>query len=145
MIRESAYFQSLQTALHGAALPYGYAVTVWSSGAALTGERGMPSKAEIFLFALGATSAYGGLMLLTSGTAGEAETPLSRSPRRIRAGLIHVAAIGGALAAAMLIARIQSSAAWLLATFGATLLYLGVTSVESARVERDEDAGSTEG
>ncbi len=44
---------------------------------------------------------------------------------------------------ALLIAQIQSSAAWFLATLAATLLYLGVSSVEVAAVERsDGDSAS---
>jgi len=136
MLRESAYFKALQTALHGAGLPYGYAVTVWSTGAALAGEHGMPSTIEIFLFAAGAAAAYGGLVLLTGETAGEAEKPLSRSPHLVRAGLVHLTAIGAAIATALLIGQIQSSAAWPLTTFAATLVYLGISSVEVATVER---------
>ncbi len=144
-IRESAYFRALQTALHGAGLPYGYAVTVWATGSALAGEHGPPTSAEIFLFAVGATSAYGGLVLLTGETGGEAKKPLSRSPHLIRAGPVHLAAIGAAIAAALLVAQIHSSAAWILATLAATLLYLGIASVEVAAVERgggDSASGS---
>ncbi len=136
MLRESAYLKALQTALHGAGLPYGYAVTVWSTGAALAREHGMPSVIEIFLFAAGATAAYGGLVLLTGETAGEAEKPLARSPHLVRAGLVHLTAIGAAITTALLVAEIQGSVAWLLATFAATLVYLAVSSVEVATVER---------
>ncbi|CAN5500752.1 hypothetical protein BH20ACT19_BH20ACT19_13940 [soil metagenome] len=145
MIRESAYFRALQTALHGAALPYGYAVTVWSTGSALAGGHGPPTTAEIFLFAVGATSAYGGLVLLTGETDGEAKKPLSRSPHPIRAGLVHLAAIGAAITAALLIAQIDSSAAWILATLVAALLYLGIASVEVATVERGGGASESGG
>lgn len=142
-MRESAYFRALQTALHGAGVPYGYAVTVWSSGAALAGEHGAPSTGEILLFALGATAAYGGLRLLTWETGGEAEKPLTRSPNLMRAGIVHLVSIGVAIAAALLAAQIPSSGAWALATFLATILYLGVSSVEVATVESDEDAASS--
>ena len=140
-MRESAYFRALQTALHGAGVPYGYAVTVWSTGAALAGEHGVPTTAEIFLFAAGATSAYGGLRLLTWETGGEAQTPLPRSPNLARAGVVHVVSIGAAIVAALLIARIPGSVAWLLAMLASTLLYLGVSSVEVATVESDDEEG----
>jgi len=145
VIRESAYFRALRTALHGAGLPYGYAVTVWGTGSALAGEHGVPTEAEIFLFALGATIAYGGLMFLTSETAGEAEKQLARSPHPVRAGLVHVTAIGAAITAALLIARIPGSAAWLVASLAATLLYLGASSVEVATVERGGGASASGG
>lgn len=141
--RESAYLRAIQTGLYGAGLPYGYAITVWAAGSALVGQHGKPTSAEIFLFAAGATSAYGGLTLLTERTGGEADTPLSRSPHPLRAGLVHLAAIGTAITAAMLVAQIRGSAAWFLATLAATLLYLCVSSVESAIVERGGSAAAS--
>jgi len=136
---KSAYMRALETAVQGAGLPYGYAITVWATGSALVGERGMPSVASIFLFAAGAAAAYGGLrLLLTWNMGGEAERPLTRSPKPIRAGVLHLAAIGLAIASATLIARIDSAAAWTLAPFAATLLYLGISSVEVALVEDDD-------
>jgi len=143
MIRDSAYFRALQTALYGAGLPYGYAITVWATGSALAGEHGPPTSAEIFLFAVGATTAYGGLMLLTGESGGEAKKPLSRSPHLVRAGVVHLVAIGAAITAALLVAQIQSSGAWFLATLVATLLYLALSSMEVAVVERDDGASAS--
>ena len=136
-MRESSYLQAIQTALHGTGLPYGYAITVWSTGSALTGQHGMASVVHIFLFAAGAVSAYGGLTFLTWETEGEAQKPLTRSPRRVRAGLLHVGAIAVAIAAAALAARIPGVVAWFLAPLSATLAYLAVSSVEVALVERE--------
>lgn len=133
---DSPYLRALETTVHGVGLPYGYAVTVWSTGAAVSGRHGMPSAGRIFLFAAGAVIAYGALRLLTWNTRDEAERPLTRSPHVVRAGAIHLAAIGLAIAAAVLVARIPSDAAWLLAPFAATLAYLGVSSVEIALLER---------
>ena len=53
-MRESVYLQAIQTALHGAGLPYGYAITVWATGAALAAEHGVASPVELYLFAAGA-------------------------------------------------------------------------------------------
>jgi hypothetical protein len=133
---DSPYFRALETALQGAGLPYGYAITVWCTGSVLTGERGMPSLVGIFLFAAGATVAYGGLrLLLSANMGGEADRPLTRSPNTIRAGAVHLAAIGLAITSALLVAKLGGGAAWALAPFAATLLYLGVSSIEVALVE----------
>ena len=140
MNRESSYFRALQTALHGVGVPYGYAVTVWATGASLAARHGVPGTGEILLFAVGATGAYGGLRLLTWETGEEADKPLPKSPNLFRAGIVHLAAIGVAIGAALLIARLESSAAWFLAMLVATLLYLGVSSVEVAAVEEEERA-----
>lgn len=133
---DSPYLRALKTAVHGAALPYGYAVTVWSTGAAVSGRHSMPSVANIFMFAAGATIAYGMLRLLTWNTDDEADKPLARSPHVLRAGMLHLAAIGLAVTAAVLVARVHGDAAWILAPFAATLAYLGGSSVEVALVER---------
>lgn len=137
-MRESPYLQAIQTALHGAGLPYGYAITVWATGSALTHEQGMASLGHIFLFAAGAVGAYGGLTFLVWETTGEAEKPLTRSPRRVRAGIVHVAAIALAIGSAAVIAKISSGVVWLLAPLAATLVYLGVSSVEVGLVEEKE-------
>ena len=138
-MRESTYLRALETALHGAGLPYGYAITVWSTGAVLIGGQGTPSVGHVFLFAAGAAAAYGIMRFLTKAAEGEAQAQLTRSPHLVRAGLIHVTAIGGAIGAAALVARIDSAAAWPLATFAATLLYLGVSSVEKALTELERE------
>ena len=143
MISGPAYLRALETALHGAGLPYGYAVTVWSTGAMVTGAHGVPSVGRVFLFAAGAAAAYGALRFSTKATEGEAETQLTRSPRLLRAGAIHLAAIGLAIGSAALIAQINSDVAWLLAPFAATVLYLGVSSVEKALLEREQGAGGS--
>jgi hypothetical protein len=141
-MRESSYFQAVQTALHGTGLPYGYAITVWSTGAAMAGQHGMPSLPEVYLFAGGAVAGYGGLTFLTWETEGEAETPLTRSPRRLRAGVVHVTAIALAIGAAALLARISSEVAWMLGPLAATLAYLAVSSVEVGLVEERGEASN---
>lgn len=45
--------------------------------------------------------------------------------------------MGLAIGSAALIARIASAVAWPLAAFAVTLLYLGVSSVETALLERE--------
>jgi len=139
-MRESVYLQAIQTALHGAGLPYGYAITVWATGAALAAEHGVASPVELYLFAAGAVGAYGGLTFLTWTTEGEAQQPLTRSPRRVRAGLLHVGAIALAITSAALISKIPHVVVWLVAPLVATLLYLTIPSVEVALVASQRDA-----
>lgn len=139
-MRESVYLQAIQTTLHGAGLPYGYAITVWATATVLAGEHGMPSLVDVYLFVAGAVAAYGGLLVLVWQTEGEAQRQLTRSPRRVRAGLLHMAGIFLAVTSAALIAEISSGVVWLLAPLVATLLYLGVPSVEVALVHGERDA-----
>ena len=132
----SPYVRALHTVVHGAGLPYAYALTVWSTGAMVANRHGMPSVGAVFLFAAGGTIAYGSLRLLTWNTADEADLPLTRSPNVLRAGALHLVAVGIALTAAALVARVHGDAAWLLAPLASTLAYLGISSVEISLVER---------
>ena len=54
---DNRYLSALATVLRGSALPYGYTITVWTSGMMLTHERGLPSVGEVFLFIVGAFQA----------------------------------------------------------------------------------------
>jgi hypothetical protein len=144
-MRESKYLQAIQTALHDAGLPYGYAITVWSTSAALVAEHGTPSLVEIYLFAVGAVAAYGSLTLLTWATQGEAQHSLTRSPNRVRAGLFHIGGIVLAITSAALIAKFSSAVVWLMAPLVATLVYLAVPSVEVALVESAREKSQQDG
>ena len=137
VVPDSRYLRALETALHGAGLPYGYSVMLWSTGAVTIGSRGKPSVGAVFLFAAGAATAYGLLRFLSRATEGEADAQLTRSPHLFRAGALHVAAIAAAIGSAALIAKIPSVVAWPLASLAGTLLYLGVSSLEIALLERE--------
>ena len=138
-MRNSPLLRAVETSVHGAGLPYGYAVTVWSTGAMLIGEHGKASPGHVFLFAGGAAAAYGTLKVLTWNTQKEADKPLTKSPRPVRAGLTHVCAIALAIAGALAVAQISGHPPWFLAPFASTLIYLSGSSVEVALVEDEED------
>lgn len=48
----------VENTLHGAGLPYGYTITVWSSGQVLVHTHGSPGIGYVFLLAAGAALAY---------------------------------------------------------------------------------------
>lgn len=137
------YRAGLDTALHGAGLPYGYTVTIWGSGQLLIHAHGTPGVGLILLFVTGAAAAYGLMKVASDGASAEPQLQLSGSAHLLRAGAIHLAAIGSALGAAALVAVISSEVAWALGGFAATAVYLGVSAVEMAIFEREEvdDAG----
>jgi hypothetical protein len=111
------------------AMPYGYTVSLWCTGALLIHSRGNPSVAEIALFAAGAVAAFGAL----------AAQARPRLPRKLRrpldpglVGALHWFAVGAAVGSAALIANIASWVDWPLASFAATGLYLIGASLEAA-------------
>jgi len=116
------------------AIPYGYTLTVWTSGAAIERAHGTPSVGDTFLFLVGAVAGFAVLGLLA-----RVERDPSLEPQRgdlIRTGLIQVIAVGLALGAAALVALIHSFAVWPLGGFAATLIYLAVAAFELAVATR---------
>lgn len=136
-MRNSPFLRAIETSVQGAGLPYGYAITVWSTGSVLVGEHGKASVLATFLFVAGAIVAYGALKVATWNTRKPAEKPLAKSPHPVRAGLMHIAAIGLAISAALAAAQVAGEPAWFLAPFASTLVYLSGSSVEVALVEDD--------
>jgi hypothetical protein len=130
----------MRSAVVGTALPYGYTVTIFSSGQAVTHAHGVPSVPEVLLFSTGAAAAYGFLRWGVRGVSGVARQ-LGESPRLVRAGALQLAAILAAILAAALLARLPEVPAWPAAAFAATLAYLGIVSVELALLEGVPPAG----
>jgi uncharacterized membrane protein len=116
------------------AAPYGYTITVWSTGALLIHFRHPPKVWEVFLFVAGAVGAFASLWLIGRGAIEEAR-PLGQGAARALAGVLDVFAISLAVGAAALIAMIPSWVAWPLAAFGATVLYMVAGSVQLALAE----------
>jgi hypothetical protein len=129
---------ALTTVLRGSAVPYGYALTVWATHGVLTNEHGNPDVWDVALFIVGAVGAF---TLLGAIAERLAPRPLQTGRGDlIRAGAVHVVAIGVAFAAAALIAMIPGAIAWALASFAATGLYLSIASAEILVAHRiDED------
>jgi hypothetical protein len=127
----------IESALYGAALPYGYTVTVWSSGQLLVHYRGSPHVGWIGLFALGATAGFGLLKALARTAHEGPPISLGTDPHLVRGGAIQVLSIGVAIGAVDLAAHIRSWVVWPLGGLLATALYLLGTSVELALLARE--------
>lgn len=120
--------------LRGSALPYGYTVTVWTSGAMLTRHEGLPSTGQVFLFMLGAIAGYVLLAAAVELGRGVPSDPPKGALRR--SGMLHFLAIGGALGAAALVSLLHSGLAWPLGAFVATATYLLVATLELTLTQR---------
>ena len=120
--------EALSTVLRGSAVPYGYTLTVLSSHSILSHSHGPPTIFDILLFVIGAIAAFTVLALI-SGRFSARPLPTSRGDM-IRAGTVHVFAIGAAFGATVLIGLIPGVVAWLLGAFVATSLYLTLASLE---------------
>lgn len=136
---EHETLRALTTVLKGSAVPYGYALTVWATHGVLTNEHGNPGVWDVVLFILGAVAAFALLGLVAERFAPQ---PLRAGQGdMIRAGAIHVVAIGVALGAATLIALMPGAVAWALGSFAATSLYLSIASAEILVAHRIDEEG----
>ncbi|MGI8558617.1 MAG: hypothetical protein ACR2ND_09950 [Solirubrobacteraceae bacterium] len=117
------------------AIPYGYTLTIWTSGAAIEHSHGTPTVGDTFLFLIGAVAGFAVLGSLSQFTD---ETPLRpKTEDLIRTGLTQGVAVGLALGAAALVALLHSFAAWALGGFAATLIYLAVVAMVLAVSSRE--------
>lgn len=114
---------ALGTVASASAAPYGYTVSVWSSGAVLIHFRGAPNVGDVFLFIAGALSGFSAIALLAHRPLRHSG-PMDPGRERVLAGLLHWFSVGLAVGSVALIAQIQGWTAWPLSTFAATFLYL---------------------
>jgi len=127
------YRQALKSVGHDSALPYGYTLTVWCSGAVLMHHHGPPPVGDVFLFLLGGVAAFATLATV----ARSAPDPQEPQPADLLAtGAAHFLAVAGAVGAVALIAAIGCGVAWPLGSFAATLAYLLLATLQLAIVRR---------
>jgi hypothetical protein len=126
---------ALGTIVAASAAPYGYTISIWSSGAVLLHVHGVPTVAEVFAFLAGALAGFGAMALAAQGAVARMES-LDHPPDRVLAGALHWLAAGAAVGAAALIAEIHAWEAWPLASFAATSVYILGASAQLAVVSR---------
>jgi hypothetical protein len=128
------YPQALVTIVRGSAVPYGYTLTIWTTGAALEHGHGTPGIGDIFMFLGGAIA---GFVLVAAAGRQLADQPLEKSPDELTwTGMMQLGAVALALGAGVLVALISGPAAWPLAAFAATVAYLLLAALELASVDR---------
>ena len=134
------YLRALATVVRRSAIPYGYTITIWTSGAVLEHGHANPGVGEAYLFLLGAVGGFAAVALIASRGAPRRLEPASGD--LLRTGVINALALGLALGATALVAMIPGVAAWPIGSFAATTVYLLVASVELALAHA---AGSASG
>jgi hypothetical protein len=127
------YRQALKSVGRGSALPYGYTLTVWCSGAVLMHSHGPPPVGDVFLFLLGGVAAFATLASVARGAADPTEP---RTAELLATGAAHFLAVAGAVGAAALIAKIGGGVAWPLGSFAATVVYLLLATLQLTLVRR---------
>ena len=133
-MRPARYKSALRATIAASAGPYGYTLTIWTTGAVLSHARGIPSSPQALLFLIGAVVAYALVGGLAFG--GYSEQLVLEPSRALIWGGLHLFSVGLAIGAAELVARfVTSGAAWPLGGFVATSLYLLGSASELALAE----------
>jgi hypothetical protein len=123
------YKSALRVTVASSAAPYGYTLTIWTSGAVLSHARGIPNAGEALLFLAGAVTAYALIGGLAFGGLSEQLVP---EPGRAAVwGGLHFVSVALAIGGASLVAHFVTDAlAWLLGGFLVTGLYLVASAAQ---------------
>ena len=124
---------ALGTMVAASAAPYGYTVTVWSSGAVLMHSHGTPNVGDVFVFIAGAVTGFALMSLVAQGALARRES-LEHAGDRVLAGTLHWLAVGSAVGSVALIAELHGWEAWPLGSFLATAIYIAGASLQLALV-----------
>ncbi len=124
---------ALATIVAASAAPYGYTVSIWSSGAILMAAHGVPSGAEVAGLIAGALSGFG-LLGRAARTPLARGAPLDDPGDRVAAGTLHWLAVLAAIGAVALVARLPGWLAWPLGSLIATTTYLLAAGLQLAIV-----------
>jgi hypothetical protein len=118
-----SYRSALVATVSASAAPYGYTLTIWTTGAVLAHARGIPSAPDALLFLVGAVLAYGLVAAVAVRGMGERYSASANSAA-IWGGL-HVFSVGLAIGAVAAVAHyVGDVGAWPLGGFLATAIYL---------------------
>ncbi len=135
--RTSSTGIALGTIVSASAAPYGYTVSLWSTGALLTHYRGIPDVGQVFLFAAGALVGFA-VVGLRARPMLRRQPPVQGDAERVLTGALHWFSVGAATGAAALIGRVHSGLDWPLASFAATTLFLVCSSLQLAFAARGD-------
>jgi hypothetical protein len=124
------YRTHLQTAVATSAAPYGYTLTIWTSGAVTTHARGIPTAWEALLFLSGAVIGFGVTAAAAYGRPSEVLAPREHGSVRLWGGF-HLVSVGLAIGAAALVtALVKDPIDWMIVGFVATVVYLIVIAAQ---------------
>ena len=135
-----SYREHLRTTVASSAAPYGYTLTIWTSGAVTTHSHGIPSAWEALLLLLGAAAGFGlAAALAHGGPQATFSSDTERSGVRIWGGF-HLFSVGFSIGlAAAASAALSEPIVWLVVGFVSTTVYLIVTAGQFTVAERREE------
>ncbi len=124
------YRRNLRAAVGFSAGPYGYTLTLWSTGAVLTGTHGIPTALSAVTFVVGAVLAFA---TVGASAFGSLKQDLTREKgHEVLWGSGQIFSVGLSIGAAVLVGYyVEGFMAWPLTGFLITALFLLVVGAES--------------
>jgi hypothetical protein len=114
---------NLRWVVGASATPYGYTLTVWTTGAIVAHHHGLPDEVGALGFAAGAVLAFAFAGVLAHGHLGKVETP--EFPGFSLWQVLHLAGLAAAILIASAVSRLaDGELVWPIAGFTATAIYL---------------------
>jgi hypothetical protein len=137
------YRAGLRSAVSAAGLPYGYTVTMWSSGQVLIHFHGTPNVALVGVFAGGALAGYAVLQAAADRDGPDDDVALgSTGGGWVRGGPIQAVAVGLTLVVVAVAGSLLPPAlSWAIGGMATVLGYLGVVGLELALQARGAERG----
>jgi hypothetical protein len=124
------YLAHLRAVVAASAAPYGYTLTIWTSGAVTTHARGIPTALEALLFLAGAVTGFALVGAVAHGGAGRVLRAPAEPTVRLWGGF-HIPSVGLAIGGSSIVAALVDGAlAWPLVGFFATAIYLIVIAAQ---------------
>lgn len=128
-MERQGYRAALGATVAATVAPYGYTLTVWTTGAVIAHAHGIPDAVDALLFLLGAVTAFTVLAVVTLGTTVERLVPVPT--HTVIWGGLHFVAVGLAIAAAWAVSDVVADAAvWPAAGAVGTGIYLPCSALQ---------------
>ncbi|MHA3021787.1 hypothetical protein ACXPWS_16240 [Mycobacterium sp. BMJ-28] len=105
--------------------PHGYTLAMWAAGMFCISRRGLPGVADVLMFTVGATVAFGVLRLAVVRW-GLSRTPAAPEHTAALSSLasVHMLALPGAVLVSWLLAALPAPWCWLATSSGATVAFI---------------------
>jgi hypothetical protein len=122
--------ENLRGSVAASAAPYGYTISIWSSGAVAMGVLGDPAPGEVLLFLGGASAGFLALALVVFGSLTvELQTPDVK--RLSLLGVTHLFSAAGAVLCVWGACELLGTpTGWPAAGFLATVVYLTISALQ---------------
>jgi hypothetical protein len=126
-----SYRQQLRRVVAASAAPYGYTLTVWTSGAVATHAQGtLPTSLQAVLLLSGAALGFGAVGTFAFGGLGRVMTADPGAHVRVWGGM-HLLSVGSSIGVVTgLTHLVHGAVMWVLVGFSATVIYLSLVGVQ---------------